>query len=304
MGNGKYNHLPASMKFKSGNSRLTTSHSYSDLHDAALRSYYAGSAHQQQQQQQQQSQPQHQQQQHMTAGSMHDAMFAAAAAAAADNLEISCPQYQQHGFCVLDSQCPYSHNAALSQPPLMDHSTTAAAAAAAAAAGGLPPPHPLGLPALPLYSSLYQQYAMLNNLTPNASPAFSMKAAAAAAALLSANLAPGQRLPTDIRPTGSGNNNSGSANGSRRTSQATVPTAPNDEASKFAGARLEEFRGKIYDLCKDQNGCRFLQKKLEEPNRQQLELIFEEVQPHFVELMTGIKKNYTVARKKGEQIFF
>lgn len=46
-------------------------------------------------------------------------------------------------------------------------------------------------------------------------------------------------------------------------------------------------RHEIYTLCKDQHGCRFLQKKLEERNSEYLDIIFEETAPHVVELMTG-----------------
>ncbi|KAF9309385.1 hypothetical protein BG003_009810 [Podila horticola] len=36
------------------------------------------------------------------------------------------------------------------------------------------------------------------------------------------------------------------------------------EANLFAGAALEGFVGQMYSLCKDQHGCHYLQKKLEE----------------------------------------
>jgi hypothetical protein len=45
--------------------------------------------------------------------------------------------------------------------------------------------------------------------------------------------------------------------------------------------------GQIYPMCKDQHGCRFLQKKLDEMNTQTVDIIFNEVYPHFAELMTG-----------------
>ena len=46
-------------------------------------------------------------------------------------------------------------------------------------------------------------------------------------------------------------------------------------------------RQDIYTLCKDQHGCRFLQKKLEEKDPENVQIIFEETAPHVVELMTG-----------------
>ncbi|KAI7848445.1 armadillo-type protein [Circinella umbellata] len=81
-----------------------------------------------------------------------------------------------------------------------------------------------------------------------------------------------------------------SRRGSPATSSSSIPSS--EEQNRFTGAKLEDFLGKIYELCKDQNGCRFLQKKLEELDRQQIQLIFEEVQPHFVELMTEPFGNY------------
>jgi len=70
--------------------------------------------------------------------------------------------------------------------------------------------------------------------------------------------------------------------------KANQKRAPADvEANRFAGAALESFVGQIYSLCKDQHGCRYLQKKLEEQNEKYLAIIFGEVFGHFVELMTG-----------------
>ena len=41
-------------------------------------------------------------------------------------------------------------------------------------------------------------------------------------------------------------------------------------------------------MCKDQHGCRYLQKKLEERNAESVLLIFLETNQHVVELMTGV----------------
>ena len=51
--------------------------------------------------------------------------------------------------------------------------------------------------------------------------------------------------------------------------------------------KLEHLQGEIYGLCKDQHGCRYLQKKLEERNPEHVHLIFMETNQHVVELMTG-----------------
>jgi hypothetical protein len=46
--------------------------------------------------------------------------------------------------------------------------------------------------------------------------------------------------------------------------------------------------GQIYQLSKYQQGCRFLQKRLEEKIAPNTEIIFNELYPHLVELMMGL----------------
>ena len=46
-------------------------------------------------------------------------------------------------------------------------------------------------------------------------------------------------------------------------------------------------RGEIYTLCKDQHGCRFLQRKLEERDPESIHIIFLQTNQHVIELMTG-----------------
>lgn len=67
---------------------------------------------------------------------------------------------------------------------------------------------------------------------------------------------------------------------------------PNKRGSQHKYSSLEEAKGNIYSLAKDQYGCRFLQKKLEEANPQDIAIIFEEIFEHIVELMTDPFGNY------------
>ena len=62
--------------------------------------------------------------------------------------------------------------------------------------------------------------------------------------------------------------------------------------SRYQNMPLESFRGQIYDLCKDQHGCRYLQKKLEERNADQVHAIWLETNQHVIELMTDPFGNY------------
>ena len=52
--------------------------------------------------------------------------------------------------------------------------------------------------------------------------------------------------------------------------------------------RLEDLLGEIPSLCKDQHGCRYLQKKLEEGVPEHRDMIFRETFGHFPELMIGV----------------
>ena len=59
------------------------------------------------------------------------------------------------------------------------------------------------------------------------------------------------------------------------------------DESRFNNMPLETYRGSLYELCKDQHGCRYLQRRLEEGNPEHIEAIFLEIRPHIIELMTG-----------------
>jgi hypothetical protein len=80
---------------------------------------------------------------------------------------------------------------------------------------------------------------------------------------------------------------------SRRPSTVTTTTTTtiDSEVNKFIGLQLEEFQGRLFELCKDQHGCRFLQMKLEESSTN-VTKIYEEIHPHFVDLMTDPFGNY------------
>ncbi|KAG5663807.1 hypothetical protein KAF25_006392 [Fusarium avenaceum] len=66
----------------------------------------------------------------------------------------------------------------------------------------------------------------------------------------------------------------------------------NEAMSRYQNMPLDSFVGTIYDLCKDQHGCRYLQKKLEERNAEQVHMIWDETNKHVIELMTDPFGNY------------
>ncbi len=65
-----------------------------------------------------------------------------------------------------------------------------------------------------------------------------------------------------------------------------------EENARFSNVKLEQLQGEILGLCKDQHGCRYLQKKLEERNPEHIHVIFVETYLHVVELMTDPFGNY------------
>ncbi|KAL4915774.1 hypothetical protein BDW62DRAFT_212470 [Aspergillus aurantiobrunneus] len=81
--------------------------------------------------------------------------------------------------------------------------------------------------------------------------------------------------------------NTGKPVGSRRNAD-----GDSTQLSRFTNYPLEHYRGEIYGLCKDQHGCRYLQRKLEERNAEHVQMIFDETHLHVVELMTDPFGNY------------
>lgn len=61
------------------------------------------------------------------------------------------------------------------------------------------------------------------------------------------------------------------------------------QLTRFGNFPLEHYKGELYSLCKDQHGCRYLQRKLEERNEEHVQLIFNETHMHVIELMTGME---------------
>ncbi|TIA96481.1 hypothetical protein E3P96_03598 [Wallemia ichthyophaga] len=88
---------------------------------------------------------------------------------------------------------------------------------------------------------------------------------------------------------------------SQSHSQNTSNKVDND-LNRFIGVKLEDIKGEIYNLCKDQHGCRYLQKKLEDDDPlddlvdgvklTSRQLIFNQIYTHFSELMTDPFGNY------------
>ncbi|KAJ5571169.1 Armadillo-like helical [Penicillium sp. DV-2018c] len=64
------------------------------------------------------------------------------------------------------------------------------------------------------------------------------------------------------------------------------------QLTRFGNFPLEHYKGELYSLCKDQHGCRYLQRKLEERNPDHVQLIFSETYMHVIELMTDPFGNY------------
>jgi hypothetical protein len=65
-----------------------------------------------------------------------------------------------------------------------------------------------------------------------------------------------------------------------------------NSASRYQDVSIEDCVGQIFDMCKDQHGCRFLQKQLDTRNEKSLKFIFDEVITNIVDLMSDPFGNY------------
>ncbi|KAI9883846.1 MAG: hypothetical protein M1823_004375 [Watsoniomyces obsoletus] len=86
-------------------------------------------------------------------------------------------------------------------------------------------------------------------------------------------------LPSIAIASASGTGRSSSGSGLSR------PPVTIDINNPYYGTQLQFVRGEILGICKDRNGCRFLQFKLAQGNRENIRLIFDDVKNHIVELM-------------------
>ncbi|GMM34946.1 Puf4 protein [Saccharomycopsis crataegensis] len=117
-------------------------------------------------------------------------------------------------------------------------------------------------------------------------------------------------------PNSFNNMEANSNNGNRKRS------GNGDDGSRFVSVTIDDFKGQVYSLCKDQHGCRFLQRQLDlydvnsnshnnnqssdsndaasgtksRPENYAATIIFNEIYLHIVELMTDQFGNYLIQK--------
>ena len=107
-----------------------------------------------------------------------------------------------------------------------------------------------------------------------------------------ASLYQGQINPYAIQQAAAYNQMANGGRGFQETSpvravQPRRPQSSSNDEGRYHGTKLEQWKGDVYSMCKDQNGCRFLQRQLETRKEDTLKMIFIETHQHVVELMTG-----------------
>lgn len=108
--------------------------------------------------------------------------------------------------------------------------------------------------------------------------------------------------PQNIEKRAQNNGTSSSNNGNRNSTSNVHRKHSNnnhrrgEDASKFMNAKLEDFINEIYYLCKDQHGCRFLQRQLEVRGEEASTAIFKEIQLNVIELMIDPFGNYLIQK--------
>lgn len=86
----------------------------------------------------------------------------------------------------------------------------------------------------------------------------------------------------------------GALSNSRRNNPIVVD-CKSSHSSKMYNT-LKDAQGRICYLAKDQNGCRFLQRKFDEGDRQEIQIIFDEIIHSMNELMVNPFGNYLIQR--------
>ncbi|GAN00831.1 conserved hypothetical protein [Mucor ambiguus] len=189
-----------------------------------------------------------------------------------------CQHFTQYGYCNLKEQCPFSHipSALLQQQNGLLMNDHAAAAMMAYSNNTTTTASAMGTTSPTVTSSHFfmnqQQPPLRYSISESTTNVDSFYSTNSSLSLFNVKSSPHVMENTQQRRT------SGSTN-----------TDP--EVNKYTGASLDEFQGKLYGLCKDQNGCRFLQTKLEE-SQLNVTIIYSEIHTHFVDLMTDPFGNY------------
>lgn len=93
-----------------------------------------------------------------------------------------------------------------------------------------------------------------------------------------------------------GNRNYNGRNKNNRNGYNNYNQRKMEDSLIYSDATLDQFIGNIYGLCKDQHGCRFLQKQLDVLGETAANSIFEEIKEHAVELMTDSFGNYLIQK--------
>lgn len=203
-----------------------------------------------------------------------------------------CKPFQKYGSCHRLDSCPYFHNTDFIHAQFSNHQANNAVLArnhmqaamlSNASVGNLGHPSNVAF-----NTSHYQQLATIGNLTEtkqlaalNGNPqnitTFDMDTAIL-------NVALNQYM----------HNKSASVKQNSNPHISKRVNNNDQDGNSFIGVSFEDVREDIYPLCKDQHGCRFFQRKLEEQIPPYRDAIFHAVYDHFVELMTGKLSNVMV----------
>ncbi|KAJ7566493.1 hypothetical protein O6H91_02G106000 [Diphasiastrum complanatum] len=76
----------------------------------------------------------------------------------------------------------------------------------------------------------------------------------------------------------------------------TTACSIHNQQQQFKYTSLQEVEGRIFAIAKDQHGCRFLQRKFDEGDPEEMQKIFLEIIDHIIELMTDPFGNYLIQK--------
>eukprot|EP00899_Mesostigma_viride_P004092 jgi/Mesvir1/13684/Mv02120-RA.1 len=213
-----------------------------------------------------------------------------------------CKMFATQGYCAMGAACSLPH-IPLSQilPLFAPMVAPPPNAATLATAAGMSPPMgdvlggDMAMHGLPGKGGAMWGSAWAGSK--HAGPSSSINAAAAAAGAAGATPGGGAASSSSSgRRSKSGRRKSGSTGAEGGDGGKQNGEGKGGAVSSAKYISLEDVQGRIYQIAKDQHGCRFLQKKFDEGGEREVEIIFREIVDHVVELMTDPFGNYLVQK--------
>lgn len=198
-----------------------------------------------------------------------------------DPLAPLCPNFIQYGYCVLGDQCRFTHPILPSSNDVPGTRSSAPRSQQQVQQSFISTQtHPL--------NALYNSSAPLLNKSGAVYPFGSGTTTLSTFPVGASSSVYGRSSGVPSYPSNHHHTPQHPLHKQQNDSAQTRRSSTDQDSSRFTNANLKDFEGHLYELAKDQNGCRFLQRKLDDMSQNiAVKVIYDEIHDHFVELMTS-----------------